>query len=64
MVIARALGTLDLPQYPSLEAFGSDLVRFAAPDPEACVRELVSSRLATAENSGGDAERTGSNSRR
>jgi helix-turn-helix protein/dipeptidyl peptidase IV (DPP IV)-like protein/WD40 repeat protein len=47
LVIARALGTLDLPAYSSLEAFGSDLLRFAAPDPEACVRELVSSRLAT-----------------
>src|SRR5436190_18155402 len=50
LVIARALGTLDLPAYASLEAFGSDLVRFAAPDPVACVRELVTSRLATAEN--------------
>jgi Helix-turn-helix domain/WD40-like Beta Propeller Repeat len=50
LVIARALGTLDLPAYTALEAFGSDLVRFAAPDPVACLRELVSSRLATAEN--------------
>ena len=60
LVIARALGTLDLPQYPSLEAFGSDLLRFTAPDPEACVRELVSSRLATSdERRGGRAQRTG-----
>jgi hypothetical protein len=50
LVIARALGTLDLPAYSSLDAFGSDLLRFAAPDPEACVRELVSSRLEATAN--------------
>jgi len=50
LVIARAIGTLDLPPYSSLEAFASDLVRFAAPDPVACVRELVSSRLAATQN--------------
>jgi Tol biopolymer transport system component len=45
LVIARASRTLDLPPYPSLEAFGADLMRFASHDPEACIRELVTSRL-------------------
>ncbi len=45
LVIARASHILDVPPYPSLEAFAADLVRFTAPDAEACVRELVTTRL-------------------
>ena len=42
--IARALGTLDLPAYPSLDAFAADLGRFAAEDRTQCIRELVRAR--------------------
>ena len=41
LVLARALGTLDLPAYRTLDAFAEALARFAAPDPAAAVRELV-----------------------
>jgi hypothetical protein len=41
LVIARALGTLDLPPYDSLQDFGGALERFAAADLRACVRGLV-----------------------
>jgi Tol biopolymer transport system component len=44
LIIARASRTLDVPPYPSLEAFGADLARFSSPDPEACIRELVTTR--------------------
>ena len=44
LVIARALRTLDLPEYPSLDAFAADLGRFAAEDREQCIRELVRAR--------------------
>jgi len=44
LVIARALGTLDLPAYPSLDTFAADLGRFAAEDGEHCIRELVRER--------------------
>jgi Helix-turn-helix domain/WD40-like Beta Propeller Repeat len=40
LVIARALGTLDLPAYPSLGAFAEALTRFAASDVASVVREL------------------------
>ena len=42
LVIARALGTLDLPPYPSLESFAAALARFAAPDPVALLRDVAS----------------------
>lgn len=42
IVIARALGSLDLPAYPSLAAFAESLARFAAPDPASVVREIHS----------------------
>ncbi|HVL68180.1 MAG TPA: helix-turn-helix domain-containing protein [Vicinamibacterales bacterium] len=42
LVLARALGTLDLPAYPTLAAFADALQRFAAPDPAAAVRDIVS----------------------
>ena len=41
LVIARALGTLDLPAYRALDEFAAAIGRFAAPDPVATVRELV-----------------------
>jgi len=44
LVIARASRTLDVPPYLSLEAFGADLSRFASPDVEGCIRELVATR--------------------
>jgi hypothetical protein len=42
LVVARALGTLDLPPYPSLDAFAEALGRFASADPQTTVRDLVS----------------------
>jgi Tol biopolymer transport system component len=44
LIIARASRTLDVPPYPSLDAFGADLARFTSHDPEACIRELVTTR--------------------
>jgi hypothetical protein len=44
LLLARALGTLDLPPYPSLESFAQALSRFASPDLEATVRELIERR--------------------
>ena len=41
LVVARALGTLDLPPYGSLEAFVESLDRFAATDPAAAIAGLV-----------------------
>lgn len=41
LVLARALGTLDLPAYESLEAFADALARFAPPDPGETLRGLV-----------------------
>lgn len=43
LVIARALGTVDLPPYATLNAFADALTRFGAPDAAAVVRQLVSS---------------------
>ena len=45
LVVARALGTLDLPPYASLEAFVEALDRFAATDPAAAVASLVVSSV-------------------
>ena len=42
LIVARALGTLDLPAYESLESFAAALSRFANDDPERSVRGLVS----------------------
>jgi hypothetical protein len=44
LLVARALGTLDLPPYPSLESFAEALSRFAAIDPGECLRQVVASR--------------------
>jgi hypothetical protein len=41
LVVARALGTLDLPPFGSLEAFVEALDRFAATDPVAAIANLV-----------------------
>jgi hypothetical protein len=43
LVIARALGTLDLPAYPTLDAFSDALARFGAPEAAPIVRQLVAS---------------------
>ena len=43
LVVARALGTVDLPTFPTLDAFAGALERFAAPDGAAVVRQLVAS---------------------
>ena len=44
LIVARALGALDLPPYPSLESFADALSRFAAVDPEECLRQVVANR--------------------
>ena len=44
LIIGRALGTLDLPPYPSLGDFADALARFAAPDATLCIQALVLSR--------------------
>ncbi len=41
LVVARALGTLDLPAYATLETFSEALARFSAPEAAPIVRELV-----------------------
>ena len=43
LVVARALGTLDLPPYPSLESLADALSRFAASDVSVVIAELVES---------------------
>ena len=43
LVVARALGAVDLPPYPTLEAFADALARFAAPEAAPVVRQLVAS---------------------
>ena len=43
LVIARALGSLDLPPFPSLESFAEALSRFTATEPAAMVTSLVES---------------------
>jgi TolB protein len=43
LVIARALGTVDLPPYATLDGFADALARFAATDSATVVRQLVSS---------------------
>ena len=41
LIVARALGTLDLPPYPSLESFAEAMSRFGAADSDTVVRDLV-----------------------
>jgi len=43
LVIARALGTLDLPSFPSLDSFADALGRFAATDAAAAITAIVTS---------------------
>ena len=45
--MARALGTLDLPAYSSLEEFSAALDRFAEPDARDTVRRIVELRRAS-----------------
>lgn len=44
LIVARGLGTLDLPPYASLSEFADALTRFAAPDALLCIQALVLSR--------------------
>lgn len=53
LVIARALGALDLPPYPSVESFAEGLARFAAPDPQALIRDLAASWSTAVQAQGG-----------
>ncbi len=48
LVVARALGTLDLPPYGSLEAFVESLDRFAATDPAPAIAAVVVSSVEAA----------------
>lgn len=48
LVVARALGTLDVPPYQSLEQFAEALQRFGDPDPAARIRQLVARWAAAA----------------
>jgi hypothetical protein len=41
LILSRAIGTLDLPPYPSLDSFTQALSRFASADPETAVSEVV-----------------------
>jgi hypothetical protein len=47
LVVARALGTLDLPPYKTLEELADALSRFASPDLQATVRHLMDRRAAS-----------------
>jgi cytoskeletal protein RodZ len=49
LVVARALGTLDLPPYASLAEFCTAIHRFAAPDLEQVVRGLFAAAAAAAQ---------------
>lgn len=49
LIVARALGTLDLPPYGSVESFAEALARFSAEDPRRCIQELVDGRLRAAD---------------
>jgi hypothetical protein len=44
LIVARGLGTLDLPPYDSLQEFADALSRFAASDVEDCIRTLMASQ--------------------
>jgi len=49
LVIARALGTLDLPSYPTLSGLTDALARFALPDAAAVARSLYAAWAASVE---------------
>lgn len=48
LVLARALGTLDLPSYESLDDFADALTRFAAADARSCIADIHSAWSAAA----------------
>ncbi|MEO5897310.1 MAG: helix-turn-helix domain-containing protein [Vicinamibacterales bacterium] len=48
LVLARALGTLDLPSYESLDDFANALSRFAASDARACISDICAGWSAAA----------------
>ena len=56
LVLARALGTLDLPAYGSLEAFSEALERFSEPDAAATVRRLAGQWAQAASGSASEPE--------
>lgn len=43
LAVARALGMIDLPPYPSIEDFAAAIARFAAPDAGSVIRGLAAS---------------------
>jgi hypothetical protein len=49
LIVARALGTMDLPPYPSLDSFADALSRFAARDAVECFCQVVANRPETAD---------------
>ena len=49
LVVARALGTLDVPPYPSIQSFADALGRFAASDAAELIRDLIASYSAATE---------------
>jgi len=48
LVLARALGTLDLPSYESLDDFADALSRFAASDARSCISDIYAAWSAAA----------------
>ena len=48
LVLARALGTLDLPSYESLDDFADALTRFAAADARSCISDVFAAWSAAA----------------
>lgn len=52
LAVARGLGTLDIPPYPSLESFADALDRFAAADSEALIRGLAARWVHATEHAG------------
>jgi Tol biopolymer transport system component len=62
LVLARALGTLDLPAYPSLETFAQALSRFASADPEAAIRDLAGRVAIAGQSPAGKPDGNGSSS--
>jgi hypothetical protein len=61
LVIARGLGTLDLPPYPSLESFCAELMRFTTVDARDTVAALVTAfnAMAPQEQAGDPADAVG-----
>jgi hypothetical protein len=52
LILARAMGTIDVPPYASLDAFGEALQRFSAPQSDTAIRQLAATWASAAENAG------------